>query len=378
MGIAGDMLVAALLELMDDKQAIMRELQLNVPKCVVLSAETVNKCGICGTHFTVNIDGCEEGGHIRAHGRSMAEVSSIIDKLDLPEKIKKDVAAIYENIARAESEVHGQPVEHIHFHEVGSLDAIADITCAAILIDKLGADKIVFSPIHLGSGFVKCAHGILPVPAPATAKLLSGLPVYNDGVEGELCTTTGAALAAYYANSFGNFPLMKPVKTGYGMGKKDFGRANCVRAFLGVAEKICDSEVAELNCNIDDMTGEAMGFAVEKLMTEGALDAYVTAVQMKKNRSGMQLTCLSEKEDAEKFAALIFRHTTTLGIRMTVSKRFKLSRESFIEETPFGEVRYKKSEGFGVTRCKPEYDDVAKIARDRKLSIEEVLNLIKK
>lgn len=282
---------------------------------------------------------------------------------------------VYRLIAEAESHAHGKPVTEIHFHEVGTVDAIADIAGVCLLIHELGPEAIYASPVHVGSGHVHCAHGILPVPAPATAHILQGVTMYSTQVKGELCTPTGAALLKHFVKEFKEMPVMTVSETGYGMGKKDFERANCVRAFLGeTAEK--GNEVAELSCNLDDMTAESLGFVQEILFAAGALEVYTVPVGMKKSRPGILLTCMCRREDEEKMIKLLFKHTTTLGIREHVSRRFTLTREMKEVETPYGIVREKVSKGFGAERAKLEYEDIAKIAREQGMSLQEVKDAV--
>ena len=287
------------------------------------------------------------------------------------DKVKADAAAVYGLIAAAESQVHGMNVEEIHFHEVGTMDAVADVVGVCLLMEEIGADRVVASPVHVGSGFVRCMHGVLPVPTPATALLLQGIPSYGGDIRGELCTPTGAALLKHFAGSFGPQPVMATEHIGYGMGKKDFERANCVRAFLGT-ERDQDFKVTRLECNLDDMTGEDIGFAMERLFEAGAHDVFTQAVGMKKNRPGILLTCLCRQEDADRMAAEMMKHTTTLGIRRTDMNRYVLSREVAEKETEWGTVRVKRAEGMGVKKEKIEYEDLARIAREKNCSLNQL------
>ena len=305
----------------------------------------------------------------------MAGISHIIERLNLPEEVKTDIVAVYHLIAEAESHVHGKTVEEIHFHEVGTADAIADIAGVCLLMHMIAPQKVIASPIHVGSGNVRCAHGILPVPAPATAFILQGLPIYSGVIKGELCTPTGAALLKHFATEFKEMPVMRTSAIGYGMGKKDFERANCVRVLLGETEET-GGEVAELSCNLDDMTPEALGFVQEILFAAGALEVYTIPIGMKKSRPGILLTCMCRCNDKEKMVSLIFKHTTTLGIRESISRRYTLTRTMKEHETPYGVVREKVSEGYGVCRGKLEYEDLAKIARENGMSLEEVKGLV--
>ena len=253
------------------------------------------------------------------------------------------------------------------------MDAIADVTAVCLAMERLAPEQVVVSPIHVGSGKVKCAHGILPVPAPATAYILKEIPIYGGEIKSELCTPTGAALLRHFATSFGNMPVMRVSAVGYGMGKKDFPVANCVRAMLGESvEKESGDTVIELSCNIDDMTAEALGFAEEQLLSAGALDVFMTPVQMKKSRPGTLFSVLCLSADKEKMVKLIFKHTTTLGIRENICTRYVLSRKTETVSTQFGEIRKKVSYGYDVKREKYEYEDLARIAREKDISLKEV------
>jgi len=321
-------------------------------------------------------DHTHDHGHPHHHHASMAGISHIIEHLNLPEEVKNDIVAVYRLIAEAESHVHGKTVEEIHFHEVGTADAIADIAGVCLLIYMIAPQKVIASPIHVGSGNVRCAHGILPVPAPATAYILQGLPIYSGDIKGELCTPTGAALLKHFVTEFKEMPVMRTSAIGYGMGTKDFERANCVRVLLGETEET-GGEVTELSCNLDDMTPEALGFVQEILFAAGALEVYTIPIGMKKSRPGTLLTCMCRCNDKEKMVSLIFKHTTTLGIRESISRRYTLTRTMKEHETPYGVVREKVSEGYGVCREKLEYEDLAKIAREQGMSLEEVKALTK-
>ena len=376
MGAAGDMLTAALLELCPHKDGIIKKLNsLNIPG-VHYEREIMKKSAICGTHMHVIVNGSEEecgheheeGHHEHSHHHhiSMSDIGEIVSKLNTSEKIKKQILDVYNIIADAESRVHGEPVSQIHFHEVGNMDAIADVAAVCILINELNIGKIVVSPVHTGSGFVMCAHGKLPVPAPATALILEGVPYYSDGLKGELCTPTGAALIKYFADDFSDMPAMVVEKTGYGFGKKEFERPNCVRALLGTAFQCsevtseCDNscektdKVVELACNIDDMTAEEIGFATEKILEAGALDVYTISAYMKKNRPGTVICCLCHEDEREKFAKIMFKYTTTIGVRQYNCDRYILSRKTENIETDYGNVRVKKTSGYGVEREKME------------------------
>ena len=435
MGAAGDMLTAALLELMPDPEAAVTELNgLGIPG-VQFSKEAVSKCGIGGTHMTVKVHGEEESeemfhhhhehhdhphehehshesachehhdhlhehedhehthehhhehahehthehthehgdaGHTHHHHSSLHDIEHIVcGHLNIPEQVKQDVMAVYGLIAEAESHAHGVPVTEIHFHEVGTMDAVADITAVCLLMNKIAPDQVIVSPVHVGSGHVHCAHGILPVPAPATAYILNGVPMYGGAVKGELCTPTGAALLKHFATRFGDMPVMRTEAIGYGMGKKDFEQANCIRAMLGETEDAGDS-VLQLECNVDDMTAEELGFAMEAILAAGALEVYTVAAGMKKSRPGTLLSVLCHEAEKEKLVRVIFQNTTTIGVREHACSRYTLKRSFETVQTPYGEVQKKISSGYGVTREKYEYEDLARIAREQGMSLEEV------
>ena len=395
MGAAGDMLAAALLELLPDPDSFLAELNgLGIPG-VRYQRERAVKCGVTGTHLAVTVDGEEEhshdhhphdhghehhhdqGTHDHEHRHSgIHDIEHIVrDHLALPSKVKDDVMAVYALIAQAESHVHGAPVTEIHFHEVGTMDAVADITAVCLLMDRLAPDLVTASPVHVGSGQVRCAHGILPVPAPATAHILRDVPIYGGQIQGEVCTPPRAALLRHFAAQFGPMPLMRTQAVGYGCGKKDFEAANCVRAMLGEAGDGGD-QVAVLSCNLDDMTAEALGFAVERLFEAGALDAYTVPAGMKKSRPGVLLQAICRIQDRQAVTEALFRHTTTLGIRESVSRRYVLERSVQALDTPWGPVRRKESSGYGVSRVKYEYEDLARIAREQKISLDQARRLV--
>lgn len=378
MGAAGDMLLSALTELMNNKEKFVSELNaLNIPT-VTYTLTSVKKQGIMGSHITISIDGEVEGEHHHEyhHHSGIGDINNIITSLPLPQKVKEDAMAVYNLIAQAESTVHGEKIENIHFHEVGTMDAVADVVGVCYAMYKLQPDTVYASPVHVGSGSVKCAHGVLPVPAPATALLLSGIPIYSENIKGELCTPTGAALLKHFVTEFCSMPLMTVKKIGYGMGSKDFERANCVRIIMGDKEND-DRDVISLSCNIDDMTGEEIGYATEVLLKEGALDVYTTPIYMKKGRPGILLTLLCKKAETDRFTRLIFKHTTTIGIRENAFKRHILSRDEVLCDTEYGKVRKKVSLGYGVRREKYEYEDLKSIADERGESIIDIKNKLK-
>ena len=384
MGAAGDMLTAALLELIPDREDLVRKLNGIWRDGVETVAKSEKRCGIRGTLVDVLVDGRAEGeahDHDHVHATHdhhyISDVMSTIQGMDIPENVKRDAGEIYRIIADAESRVHGEPVGEIHFHEVGMYDAIADVVSVCLLMDRIKPDRVVASPVNTGSGTVHCAHGVMPVPAPAAALILAGIPAYNDEIKGELCTPTGAALLKYYVNIFGNMPLMRTERTGYGLGHKDFPRANCVRVMLGETEEADKTDrVTGLSCNVDDMTGEELGYAIDRLMEKGAKEAYVVPVVMKKSRPGYELNVLCDTSDREMMVREIFRLTSTIGIRETLYSRYVMDRTTGEMYTSYGRVRVKESSGYGVTRRKFEYDDLKAIADKEGIGIGQARQMI--
>ncbi len=439
MGAAGDMLTAALIELLPDPDGFVKKLNsIGIPD-VIIEKEKAVKCGITGTHISVKVGGVEEDEHLHDHHHdhedcehsheehdhdhdhchdhedcehsheehdhahdhhhhhdhdheehdydhhehahhhhhsSMADIEHIVrGHMHLPEKVADDVMKVYALIAEAEGHVHDRPVTEIHFHEVGTMDAIADITAVCMLMNEIAPDEVVVSPVHVGSGTVKCAHGILPVPAPATAHILRGIPTYGGEIRGELCTPTGAALLKYFATRFDKMPMMITRTIGYGMGKKDFPIANCVRVMLGESENKTDL-MSELSCNVDDMTAEEIGYAMERLFDAGAREVFTIPVGMKKCRPGTLIKVICSPEQKDKLIEVIFKNTSTIGIRETLTNRYILDRKISTVSTKFGDVRVKESSGYGVNRKKFEYDDLSRIAKEQNLSITEVRNEI--
>ena len=386
MGAAGDMLTAALAEVTGDIKKAENDLNsLGIPG-VEYIIEKTEKMGVTGIFVRVMANGAEEvtedmhEGHHHEHSHhhsSMSDIEDMINGTAASDKVKKDAINVYKLIAEAESKVHGEPVSEIHFHEVGAMDAVADVTACCYLMDAIGADRIIASPVRTGRGHVHCAHGILPVPAPATANILVGVPNYQGDIDGEMCTPTGAALLKYFADDFGDQPVMKTTSIGYGMGKKDFPQLNAVRASLGEEEGNTD-KIVELSVNLDDMTPERIGFACDRFFELGALEVYTTSVHMKKFRPGVVLTVMCREDKRDIMVEAIFKYTTTLGIRENISKRYSLKREVVKVDSPFGEIRKKQSSGYGVNREKYEYDDLAAIAHGEGVSIEDVVEAIKK
>ena len=386
MGAAGDMLMGALYELCPEKEKFLRDMNHLLPG-VTLEAEAVRRQGIAGTHMRVVIHGREEGGddhhHHHEHNpghhhhehRSLADIEAMINGFALPQQVRDNAKRVYVLIAQAESAAHGVDTGEVHFHEVGALDAVVDVTGVCYLMYLLAPEAVYASAVTVGSGTVHTAHGLLPVPAPATAKLLTGVPVTAGDIAAELCTPTGAALLKTFAGGFGAMPDGIVLGCGYGCGTKDFPRANCVRAFLVDAAATADGPndaVTELKANIDDMTGEALGFAMEQLLGAGALDVSYTPVYMKKDRPGVVLACLCRPGDADRMAAEILRHTSTFGVRRTDCARYAMAVSVETVETAYGPILRKTGTGYSLTKSKPEYDTLAAAAKEHGVSLSEV------
>lgn len=386
MGAAGDMLMAALYELLSEeqKQTFLDTMNgLGLPG-VAVAPVAARTGGVAGTHMRVTIQGQEEHEHHEDHHHDGHEhhhhhhatpghIGELIDGLSLPREVREQARQVYDAIAQAEAQAHGCDVGDVHFHEVGALDAVADVAGVCYALHLLAPDRIIASPVHVGSGTVKCAHGIMPVPAPATANLLRGVPTYGEEIQGELCTPTGAALLKTFVQSFGPMPVMETEKIGYGIGSKDFSQqANCVRAFLGESQEAANGEIVELVCNLDDMTPEALAFACSRLLEAGALDVYTLPGTMKKGRPGWVLTVLCGPEREQELVREIFTHTTTNGLRARRCGKYFLTPGAGQVQTQWGPVGVKLAQGYGVTHAKPEFEDAAALARAHKLPYQTI------
>jgi uncharacterized protein (TIGR00299 family) protein len=312
------------------------------------------------------------------HGRGLNEIRSIIADAAISDGAKATATAIFEALGAAEAKIHATDIESVHFHEVGAVDAMVDIVCAAVGAEALGVDEMVCSPLNVGGGTVKCAHGILPVPAPATLELLKNAPIYSSGIQAELVTPTGAAIVKTLAKRFAPFPQMSIDKIGYGAGARDFdGHANVVRLTVGEdsSDAAHDQEtITVIEANIDDLNPQVFGYVMERLLEDGALDAFGMPVQMKKNRPGMLLTVLCRNADASKLTDLIFTETTTLGVRQREEKRRTLAREWVTVATRWGHVRLKVASMNGaITNYAPEYEDCRRIASEHQVPLKTVM-----
>ncbi len=323
--------------------------------------------------------------HSHEHHRGLKEIRQIINKASIGESAKQRAIQIFEALGLAEAKIHNTDVEKIHFHEVGAVDAIVDITCAAVGAEALGVDEIICSPLNVGGGTVKCAHGTFPIPAPATLELLKNAPIYSGEIQKELVTPTGAAIVNVLARRFTNFPKMKTEKIGYGAGTRDFKDfPNVLRMTLGESSdehKVLAPEetITILEANVDDMTPQVFGYVMDRVLQEGALDVFSTAVQMKKNRPGMLLTVLCYPEDAQRLTQLIFAETTTIGVRTRQEQRTRLARRHLSVQTKWGEVRIKLANLNGsISNYAPEYEDCRLIAEQQHVPLKTVIHEVMK
>lgn len=422
-GISGDMSIGALVDLGLDPSDIVKEIQKLGVKGYEIEIKKTSRHAISGTDVKVTLAGEGPGAHDHHHDdhdhhshedhghhhhgdeeRNLAEISRIIRESTISDRAKNLSIAIFTEIARAEAAVHGKKVEEVHFHEVGAIDSIVDIVGAAICIDMLKVDRIFCSPIHEGQGFIHCRHGRLPVPVPAVVKMLegSGITVVTEEIQAELVTPTGLGILKTVAEGCGKIPEMRVERVGYGFGKTDTGSLNALRVILGTTgsleeaqtentaasadpggravlsgEKIRD-RVSLLSTNLDDSTGETLGYVMERLMESGALDVYFTPIQMKKNRPAVMLSALCRTKDTERLSDIILMETSTIGIRIQELERITLKREISAVSTELGEVRVKSVSVGGLERVQPEYEDCAKLARENNRSLQEVYEIVKR
>jgi pyridinium-3,5-bisthiocarboxylic acid mononucleotide nickel chelatase len=372
-GISGDMTLGALVDAGCDLEILRAGLEgLKVPGWTMVS-EKVWKNGMAATSVRVATE--EESQH-----RSLSAIFEILENAKLGEAVRKNAARIFRKLGEAEASVHDVPLEKIHFHEVGAVDAIVDIVGACIGFDALGIQKFACSPLDVGGGTAKMAHGVLPVPAPATAKLLEGKPTYSKGVQRELVTPTGAAIVATLCEEFGPQPPMVVSAIGYGAGTADLeSQPNVVRILIGEAAETAlagfDEEISVIEANLDDMNPQIYGYFLEKALAAGALDVYTTPVQMKKNRPGTLLTVLSKPQDSDTLMSLIFAETTTFGARTYRAQRRTLPRESVSVHTQYGDVHVKLSRVNGAIRhAAPEYEDCRKLAAQKNVPLQQVIS----
>ena len=365
-GISGDMVLGALLDAGADPAPIRAALDsLGLP--ITLEAEKVKRCGFAATKATVHAADQEDY-------RFLPDVEAILARGALTTRQRELASAIFRKVAVAESVAHGMPLERVHFHEVGALDSIADIVGAAVGLDLLGVERFTSSPVPTGTGTVKCAHGIMPVPTPGTAELLKGVPLAPSTVKGELTTPTGAAILTAVVTEFTAAPAMTIERIGHGAGTKDFlEQPNILRLWVGTAAAKDEADtVTVLETNLDDCPAEVVGYCFERLLAAGALDVFAVPIQMKKNRPGVLLSVIAEPGHVGELEAILFRETGTFGVRHTTAQRSKLAREAVTVETPWGSVKAKRGRRDGFEIVTPEYEDCARIAREHGVPLRDV------
>jgi pyridinium-3,5-bisthiocarboxylic acid mononucleotide nickel chelatase len=372
-GASGDMVLGALLDLGLPIEDLRHALAGLLPDGCRLDAARVQRSGISATHFQV-IDEAAAHGHHHEH-RGLSDIKRRIGHTDLPEAVKTRAQALFDRLGEVEADIHGIPVERVHFHEVGALDSIVDIVGAVWALHRLGAARIVSSPLNTGSGTVATSHGRLPVPAPATLRLLEGVPLYSSGIEMEMVTPTGALLITGHASSYGPLPALRVTKSGYGAGSRDIpGVPNVLRVVLGEESAAADAmPVMVIECNIDDMNPQFFGNLMDRLYAAGALDVCYAPVQMKKNRPGTMVTIVAPPPRRDALVDVLFRETTTIGVRYHEANRTCLARDWVSVSTPFGPVRVKvASRGGAVVNAAPEYDDCAARAAEHGVAVKDV------
>ncbi len=416
-GISGDMFLGALLDA-GVPHTVFEETVSALNIGAVLESSRVNRSGISATKVDVIVDGEKDSpresragapaphehahahehhhgeGHHRdshahqhPHGRGLTEIREIVQHSKISDQAKATAIAIFEKLGATEAEIHNVEIEKIHFHEVGAVDALVDIVCAAVGAEALGVDEFVCSSLNVGGGTVNCAHGTFPVPAPATVELLKGAPLYSTGIQAELVTPTGAAIVATLVKRFAELPAMKIEKTGYGAGSRDFpGHPNVLRITVGEstaeanagegarATQVSQETISVIEANLDDLNPQVFGYVMDRLLEAGALDVCGTPIQMKKNRPGTLLTVLAKPEDADKLSHIIFAETTTLGVRRREGARQTLARRWETVGTKFGEVRIKVASLNGsVSNYAPEYEDCRRIAAEQRVPLKTVM-----
>ncbi len=408
-GISGDMTLGALLDLGIDKAAFLTELEKLKVHGYSIDINKKVKNGISGTdvHVVLEETGHHENGEEHQYGeihhtdhhhhgeqehthehshnhhseRNLEDIELIINQSDLRPRVKTMSTKIFREIARAEAKVHGKDINEVHFHEVGAVDSIVDIVGSCICLDMLGIERIFASELHEGKGFVKCAHGLLPVPVPAVMEMLcsSKIPLITEDIPFELVTPTGLGIIKMISSGFGKMPPMSIEKTGYGMGKRETGRFNALRVVMGSLyqqDMIPSDEISILETNIDNMSPEIMGYTMEKLLDSGALDVYYTPIYMKKNRPSAMLTVLVKCGEEKKISEIIFSETSTLGIRISHAQRFCMDRELVKVNTQYGAVRVKVANIGDIMKFAPEYEDCRSIALKTGMPIKEVYELV--
>jgi pyridinium-3,5-bisthiocarboxylic acid mononucleotide nickel chelatase len=389
-GASGDMVLGALLDAGLPLEELRRALGSLALDGASISATRVLRAGVSATKFLAEEHGhnththehehhSHDHGHAHAHDhhahRSLAEINALIERSALSQAAKARATALFHRLGEAEAAIHQIPIDKIHLHEVGALDSIIDIVGAVFALEWFHADRIISSPLNVGGGMVHSAHGHFPVPAPATVKLLAGAPVYSSGIQSELVTPTGALIVTSYATSFGPVPTMTVDRVGYGAGDRDLPNTpNVLRVLVGES---CDQPHTErivvLQSELDDMNPQLFGLVMERLYTAGALEVYFASVQMKKNRPGTLLTVLARPEQREALSAIVFRETTTIGVRYHEVMRERLEREIVAVNTPLGTVRFKVAKlGDTIVNAAPEFEDCLRIASERGVPVKDV------
>ena len=369
-GISGNMTLGSLIEIVGDENFLLNEIKkLNIEGYKIEISKKV-KNGITGTYVDVILE------HHHEH-RNLNDVYSVIDNSSIDEKSKELAKRIFLRVAKAESKVHNKPLEEVHFHEVGAIDSIIDIVGTAVLINKINPDKIISSIVNDGYGFIECAHGTMSVPVPATSEIFadSNVKFRQIDIDTELVTPTGAAIIAELATDFTNLPAMKTEKIGWGTGSKDLKIPNVLKVYYGEIKEQNDNIVV-METNIDDCPGEILGYTSEKLFQNGALDVFYTPIFMKKNRPANKLTVICKKEDMFSLQNIIFKETTTIGIRYHFESRTELEREFIEIDTKYGKIKAKKVINNDETYVYPEYESMKKIAEKNGIPLKELYNLI--
>jgi pyridinium-3,5-bisthiocarboxylic acid mononucleotide nickel chelatase len=374
-GAAGDMILGSLIDAGVPLDEVRRALGTLAIEPDVVWTERVNRAGVTATKFCVK--GEDGGGHAHPH-RHLSGIYKLIDGSALTGAGKTRAKELFERLGRAEADIHGTTLEKVHLHEVGALDSIIDIVGAVFALEYLGVHAIVSSPLNVGSGMVRAAHGLYPVPAPATLRLLEGAPIYSGQQQAELVTPTGALLVSAYAQEYGPVPSMRVRKIGYGAGTRDFkDTPNVLRVLLGESDDAGTATqvhtVVVMECEIDDMNPQIFGVLMERLLAAGALDVFYTPVQMKKNRPGTLLTVIAPPDRRERLTSIVFTESTTIGLRYREMKRECLDRETVIVDTPVGSIRFKVARRGGeILNASPEFDDCVRIATERGVPLKDI------
>jgi len=371
-GISGDMILGALLDLGIDPEVFLKELKKIPLEDYEIKIQRKKKGFLEGTDVEIIFNDKKTHRHIK-------DLLDIVERSKLSKRVKDLSCETFIKIAKAESRVHNEPIEEVHFHEISGIDTIIDVVGSFLALELLNIDKVYSSPLPLGEGFIEISHGIIPVPAPATVELLKGIPVYSNGVRGELVTPTGAAIITTMTKDFGPMPLMRIDRVGYGTGKRDFNIPNLLRVFIG--EKVKDVKEEKnlvIDVNIDDMNPQIYGYIIEKLFEKGALDVTITPIYMKKGRPGVLLSILIEPWKENDITEILFKETTTIGYRKYYVDKIMMDREIKEVETIWGKVRVKISKYGSFVKISPEYEDCKRIAEERKIPLRQVMEEIEK